>query len=210
MKFLKVFLVFVFSVMVMGVVSVRAEMQGSGEITISMNPPSEYGITISQEAYDFGDVTLDSSYLSTDEVITVTNSGLLVADWKIRGDHSQSDWKLAGQMDPAVTPNVDEIHLMAVLSDTLTDGSAIDGYTWVENDSIIHDVASQMVRVGEDLSAGRHTYDGSATGDDVGSGESRRIWFKLRTPGDTTVHATAQEIGVTIEAWDAATFSDWE
>ncbi|GEM_PF-2853300 len=173
-----------------GRTSVMAEdPEDDDSITISMTPSVDYAVSIDQENYSFGEIELNSVYLSTDTEITVYNSPSgVVSDWKIRGSDT-GDWSLGESSDE------DQIQLRALLSETTVEGSEMDDAGLWEGEGL-GAAAESITDTAHDLDYG---YDG-ADGSSVAAGEEKRIWFRLDTPEGTTVSAE-QNFTVTIEAW---------
>ena len=174
---------------------------------IYVTPPTNYSVQISTPdgGIDFGDVKLDTIYISSSVaggigISTVTNNGNVTSDWKIRAE-SLDDWTLTSRSgNTKDTVAEDQMNLTVILSSTTYEGDVgegdFDNYDIAENTSY-------------DMFAGSYTITGSPAADGDGNGiqkdEQRRIWFRIKTPDNTTVKAE-QKFRVYVEAWDAGTF----
>ena len=186
MKHVKKALALALAIGLLGAGAALADNQDS--ITIRMSPPTDYAISLSTDDFNFGEVELAETYLSTDTTITVTNTGSVSADWGIAGQNSAEGWELGE------TPDEDTIRLRVMLSSTTTPESDIEGASWGEDDSVI--IAEVTRALDKSFDTEHNEYNGL----NVGADGERRIWFQLETPTQTTV-TEEQDFSVTVEAF---------
>ncbi|MFH1415066.1 MAG: hypothetical protein ABIH89_03140 [Elusimicrobiota bacterium] len=154
-----------------------------------------YGVTMTTPTISFANVVLDSTNVYTAGVSTVTNSGDIISDWKIKGEKvSASTWTLvhAGGKD-VVGEN------QATLCAILTPVATYD----VKNSSFTDaDVIQAAGAVANMTTTG---FAEGADGDNVPAAGVRRLWFRLHTPSSTTSD-DEQKFKITIEAHPSSAF----
>jgi len=187
-------ILFVLTIFILGMASLMAQ-QAEDSCVISMTPPTNYGVTIDTPTggLNLGNVNLDTVYFSSSTVgiSTVTNSGSVVSDWKIRGE-ALDTWTLiwSNGIDGV---QKDSATIAGILTSTTTNAG-----TYGNNDLLM---TSSGNMVGDSYSS-----DGSGVdGDDVPASGQRRIHFRIHTPNQTTV-TTQQRFKIIIEAYDPTTF----
>ncbi|RLD16206.1 MAG: hypothetical protein DRI22_01485 [Caldiserica bacterium] len=185
----------VLTIFVLGIASLMAQ-EASDSCLILMSPPTEYGVKIDTPTggLNLGNVQLDTVYFSSSTVgiSTVTNSGSVVSDWKIRGV-ALDTWQLywGGGLDGV---QKDSATIAAILTSTTTNGG-----TFGSNDMVMTSAGS--------MTGNSYSSDGSGVdGNDVPAGGQRRIHFRIHTPNQTTV-TTQQRFRIIIEAYSADTFN---
>jgi hypothetical protein len=174
---------------------------------ISMSPPTSFAVRIDTPSagngFSFGNVKLNTVYISSAPTVgisTVTNSGEVVADWKIRADDA-AGWYLDDTNANKDTVGTDTATLCAIITTVATAPSDID-----DGDFHISDDLLKNSPGGTDGEMNSDQYnDGGTDGDDVGAGEQRRLWIRLKTPDNTTT-IDAQQFRMYIETYAPSEF----
>ena len=162
---------------------------------IYVTPPSEFSVSIDTPTggINFGSVELDTVYISSAAGIgisTVTNNGQIVSDWKIRASVSDTWSLIPNSGNTKETVGMDQMNLCMVFKSTAT--SIIGESDFADGDMV--DITTQ--NLDDPAFVAEAGYDG----DNVGKDEKRHMFFRIRTPDNTTVTAQ-QRFRVIIDAY---------
>lgn len=181
----------------------NAAVEDSDSCLISVTPPSDYGITIttaSADGIDLGTVGTLGEILYNTTITTVTNSGEVVSDWKIRVDDAVT-WVVDDSNTDANAVGVNTVTICAVFGSTTSAVPEDDTYFDADSDSV--DLLRTTVQ--NMTTTAYNNGDAEVDGDNVGAGDAFRLHIRMMTPSDTTV-TTKQQFRVTIEAHESTSF----
>ncbi len=152
---------------------------------ISCTPSLTYAVTISTPAggLTFTGVAPNTTYVNS-STATVTNSGNVSADWKIKGTEL-NNWTLGA----ASGSNI--VRLLGALKSVI----AVSG-DFSTTDDLITTAEREMNNI-------QHTVD--QTGNDVTISDQRLLSIRLDSPTDST-YETVQKFRVEIKAYPSSTF----
>ena len=170
---------------------------------ISVTPPTNYGITITTPSatngIDFGSIALQDVEYNT-LVTTVTNSGSVVSDWKIKLE-SLDTWMVddsnvaMGADGDNTNVGVDTVTICAVLAETSVA---------VPSDDTYFDAADLLKTTLQNMASSSYAYD-TADGNNVGAGTAYRLHTRIKGPSNTTV-TSEQQFRITVETYASDEF----
>lgn len=180
----------------------HAAVQDSDTCLISVTPPSNYEVTIATasaaDGIDLGTVGTLGEVRYNTTITTVTNSGSVVSDWKIKVDNAAT-WMVDDSNSNIDTVGVDTVTICAVFGNTTSAVPTDDTYFGGGSVDLLKTTVQNMT------TAAYNNGDAGVDGDNVGAGDAFRLHIRMRTPSGTTVTAK-QQFRVTIEAHPSSEF----
>ena len=172
-----------------------ASADTQGTVTLKVSCVIPLSILITQNEYNFGQVSARMSTISTDTITVSNNSQGRTEDYTINCDTATTNWNIKTS-DP-LDADEDMFSLQALFMSTQAGEGDFSGKTFLNED----EVDSQNM----DIGFGTTDYTGDSV-PAVAAG-NRNIWFRLHTPG-TITSESEQSISVTITANPSGTFGE--
>jgi len=187
------------TVLLLGIVLVvvmagMASAASSDSITLKVACVVGLSVAIDKDEYNFGDVAAQIPTISTEAIVVSNDSGGRTEDYQINSATCTAAWNLITS-DPSGPSDENKFSLKAMFKTTQPSGTDFPAGSYLNTD------AGDQQNM--DINFGTTGY----SGDNVGDGVDRNLWFRLHTPWSTTTE-NQQQFSVTITAVDAGTFSE--
>jgi len=166
----------------------------SDSITLKVACVVGLSVAIDKDEYNFGDVAAQIPTISTEAIVVSNDSGGRTEDYQINSATSTAAWNLI-MSDPSGPSDENKFSLKAMFKTTQPIGTDFPAGSYLNTDA-----GNQQ---NMDINFGTTGY----SGDNVGDGVDRNLWFRLHTPWSTTTESQ-QSFSVTITAVDAGTFTE--
>ena len=167
--------------MVVGMVSVvRAGQTDTMSLTVTVGVTLD--VTIFADDYDFGNVQLNATTISTTSTAVKNSSSNAIETYTLKVSPGTSGWTIAD-----ATGTVDEVRIQAMWNTTQPAS--------VPDDTLHNLNAAGKVCDGSNFGGGDETYKG----DSVPTGEEEYLWFKLWTPSESATEGV-RKLYLTITA----------
>lgn len=147
-------------------------------------------VSIDIPEYDFGNMGPSATAISVTPAVVKNDSLGRIEDYRI----NSSTWTGAWNIDSDGSPGAESFSLQALFASVQPAAADFGNDDYLDDD----DVNSQNMKA---PAFGTVGYDG----DNVNSGATRNLWFRMHTPSSTAVQSQ-QTITVTVTAVDAGTF----